>query len=386
MNTTEFNVTAYKTKNITDLEDGLKQLTKIAKKLQIEFSFELTEEGYVQVSGEYYAPFKTYTIYNNVVGLTGYTPVAKIDHLENDAIVINRICKSEDVVCHFTDSVCEHCGKNRNRVSTYIVKDANGKLIQVGKSCLREFLGISVEPFLKALAGLLEEEEEEEEDIEQLMQGGYYALKTVRMLQYILTAIGRWGYVSKANHCDDKPATSSRVWQIMREAEEAHKYNTGTDWLTPIEDAEEVMKYALDNLGVKKEIENNMHAILQAEYVRENHIGYLAYVPVWVSNHKNQAIVTAVTTDKPQSQYVGKVDGKIEATGTITFIKHFPSQYGTKTLVKVITNEGNILTWWASKFIAESETGNFVKITGTVKSQEVYNNEKQTTLTRCKMA
>jgi hypothetical protein len=76
--------------------------------------------------------------------------------------------------------------------------------------------------------------------------------------------------------------------------------------------------------------------------------------------------------------------GKRETVAVeIIALRSFDSDYGTRWLVTMKTDEGHILkTWTSGQFIAAAEVGAKLKIKGTVKEHGTYNDLPETTVTR----
>ena len=73
---------------------------------------------------------------------SGWTFQARIDHEENGANIIAAVPGVElDERYRTLGPVCEHCGINRFRKQTYVVKHEDGTEKQVGSTCLKDFLG-----------------------------------------------------------------------------------------------------------------------------------------------------------------------------------------------------------------------------------------------------
>jgi len=87
--------------------------------------------------------------------IAGYTFAATIEHTEEGNVI--RSVPGSDLeapTCYRTASrVCEHCNKIRSRKDTYLVRnDETQEWFQVGKTCLRDFLGEDVDAFLGRLS------------------------------------------------------------------------------------------------------------------------------------------------------------------------------------------------------------------------------------------
>lgn len=82
----------------------------------------------------------------------GYTLAAVIEPL-GDTFLVKTVPGVELDPAVVTDAQrCDHCGTHRRRTTTYLVRGADGALKQVGKSCLREFLGTDTATLLAPLS------------------------------------------------------------------------------------------------------------------------------------------------------------------------------------------------------------------------------------------
>ena len=106
-------------------------------------------------SGEDIGIRESVTINAYVVTVTGEAPrvgdyelvgVISFDGIGGDEQRVIDTVPDRKVDTRFRDSkkVCEHCNKTRNRNNLYIVEDNNKNQIQVGRSCLRDHLGIDL--------------------------------------------------------------------------------------------------------------------------------------------------------------------------------------------------------------------------------------------------
>ena len=83
------------------------------------------------------------TIDSEIIRKDGYTVVAKIEHL-NGGNIVNTFGEGAGKPEWFTlEPKCEHCGNNRHRRLTFIVRHEGGSEKQVGRSCLKDYCGIN---------------------------------------------------------------------------------------------------------------------------------------------------------------------------------------------------------------------------------------------------
>lgn len=105
----------------------------------------------------------------------------------------------------------------------------------------------------------------------------------------------------------------------------------------------------------------------------------IAFLVADYKKHQDRVAATAVRT------WLGAEKAKVTFTGTVVFTKCIDGAYGTTTLVKFETPEGNVATWFASGF-KDVQRGEQFTVTGTIKAledSEQYG--KQTVVTRCKL-
>lgn len=105
------------------------------------------------------------------------------------------------------------------------------------------------------------------------------------------------------------------------------------------------------------------------------------------AEHEVRAAAHAVKTAKvAERKYLGAVGEKVAVTGTLAKPWWSEGDYGTSTLYKLTTAEGDVVTWFRTGF-HEFEAGATVTLTGAVKKlRETKEYGKETQLTRCKIS
>ena len=106
---------------------------------------------------------------------------------------------------------------------------------------------------------------------------------------------------------------------------------------------------------------------------------------------EREAEEARIKAQKAISQHVGQIGEKIEIKGTYVRSGSWEQQsfsgYGTTTMyIHTFKDaDGNVFTWKTQKGIC-AEYGENVDVKGTIKNHSEYKDEKQTELTRCKVA
>lgn len=106
-----------------------------------------------------------------------------------------------------------------------------------------------------------------------------------------------------------------------------------------------------------------------------------------VGEHADRVIAREAKAEKvAERKWIGTEGAKITVAGTLSKPVYFDGDYGTRTLYKLMTADGDSVTWFRTGF-HEFEAGETVTLTGTVKKltqSEKYG--KETQLTRCKVS
>jgi hypothetical protein len=72
--------------------------------------------------------------------IAGFAFVAKLDHLDGGNLVLRAPGYDGDLDGYrVVGSRCQHCGLDRSRAATFLVRDESGNIIQVGRQCLRDY-------------------------------------------------------------------------------------------------------------------------------------------------------------------------------------------------------------------------------------------------------
>ena len=291
--------------------------------------------------------------------------------------------------------VCEHCGINRKRNATYIVQDCNDKLVQVGSSCLEDFMGVdpaaavnSIE-FAASIASIGEDEER--------WGCGSAAPRVFALVDVAaaaLSLISKNGFVSAAD------------------AEYGNAIKTGNDMLTllvknnsKLADWYAKMEPTEENKAAAAAIVDRMTARILPAYINapttldsfsfklgilinKKVAGYsdfqlfAAAVNREAGNMARENVKSSVKNDWLPGAVEG---GKVEVKATVALVKEVNSSFGTSLLIKFITLDGYPLTTFYSGSKFEFNPGATINLKGSVKRLEDGKFGKCVMLTRCKV-
>ena len=324
------------------------------------------------------------TIEDVRVQAPGWTLIAKLEHFDNGNLVTTYPFgeRFPDEWRHCPPT-CEHCHQKRDRKVTFMARNDDGTIHQVGSACLHDYTGIVPESVV-SFASVLDWFDHAEAIGDNWDEEKCGHLESVRSaIAHAVDAIRKNGYVRS----DMPNSTRGHVLQGLefgRPSEEA------------LAKADEIIAWALsDRLKPFECLAYDLRPVIEQGWCKRNHIGRLAYLPIdydkWMKKHK------PIEEQAARSNHVGTVGERI--TIKISAIEHVTSwetMYGTTHLYKITDTDGNVFVWFASgvfgefrringhEHYIEFDTSNTTEIKATIKGHDERDGVKQTIITRCK--
>ena len=328
-----------------------------------------------------------------------YEFVAVIEPLDGGNLVKNvpGCTVTLDLSSYRTGAIkCDHCNTIRKRTETFIVVEtATGKVKQVGRNCLKDFLGgksaayiLASFSFEKILGGFSEEGG----------GGGLPVFEPAHFLAWTAGSVRVKGWISKAAAM--AAAESGRTLEstaahvryllcgptgpVMDLVRRAHKEAVLLCTPTGAETAKATLalEYAKGLTGAT-DYEANLKLVCSQEFVTDKHLGILASAFSAYERYIGESLKKADwSTQKLLSTHVGIVKDKLTVTVTVDKVFTVETQYGNLHINKLKDSEGNTLVWKTAS--TRFDIGKTLTLKGTVKAHSEFNGEKQTELTRCK--
>jgi hypothetical protein len=325
--------------------------------------------------------------------IAGWTFVARLDVLADGSFVTAVMPGQELNGYRPATQTCDHCGIDRYRKATYLLRHDDGEIKQVGSTCLAAFLGVEVLG-LWALEWEPEIEVGDDDDLGGTTGGGW--VRTDTPLDVIRAALavsqdGR-GYVSRAtSEIRGGTATASLVFELLYPSKRMQ--DKPEPWFTLAREAlrteenetlgREVLEFA-KNIEGDSDYATNLRALASQERIEARHFGLVAStVASWYRNTHERVERQTVKT---VNEWVGKEGDKLAGIKvTVTGIREMENQWGTTTLFTFKDEQGRVFKWFASGIFNDVTEGDKVTIVrATVKKHDEYNGTKQTVLTRVK--
>jgi hypothetical protein len=378
------------------------KLAKKAAKLGVVApTFEVIEEKTVKAvineCGEVSKParrLKVIKVTGQAPKLNGWNFVAVLQHEETGNIV--RIVPGAEAFKVERDMrtakpTCEHCRYDRRRNDTYVVAHDDGRQLQVGRNCLRDFTGHDSPEAIARWAELLSAfvERTRGDGDGEGFGGGEDHGSLERFLAYVVACIGIHGWMSRSKARDSYvavEATADTAWANMfpskelmnspkrirpTEADEARAQSCLNTVVTTLEAKSETPE-GLDDF------EHNVRIVTDGGSVNFRSAGIAAAI----INMADRIVGREIERKRAlASTHQGTVGKREVFTLTVTRVIDIESIYGVSKLHILSDAQGNVFKWKASN--ERLDVGGTYSVKGTVKAHEDYKGVKQTTLSRC---
>lgn len=319
--------------------------------------------------------------------LGDYEVVAVIEHnrIENSNENLIYLVNPEIVLDTKYRTVlgyCEHCNTNRKRNKTVLLQNVSNlsePIKQVGLTCLKDYTGIEAMDLIRNYMNLNDLLLEETYiDYKNYSSHSKY-VETLAYLANSIELIESEGY--------EKNITKNRAWdKTVMGNNNTKEYNRMNS--VYIKKAEEVITY-FNNKELNNNFLVNIKLLLQNKYNKCSGLISYAYL-AYLKQLEIDELEKTKNDISQQSAYVGTIGDRLTFEVNLIARYSFESFYGYQNIYLFKDCDNNVYKWKTSVNIVNSdnshiEIGDEVLIKGTIKEHDVYNDVKQTELTRCKI-
>lgn len=319
------------------------------------------------------------------VSFDGWEFIATLQHLPTGENIVRAISDEHPIPPEYRDcgSNCQHCQVNRYRKDTYLVRHKGSKFMQVGSSCIKDFLGGNSPDNILKHAALAAE-------IISFMKGasqgganghdeGIFHIAT--FLSQTAACIRDYGWLSKSKTYETgAKSTSSYVLDNFNPP-----FNTRFTFSVVTDRERQLAAEAIDwaeNLSDEEcepsEYLHNIRAIVRSGMVGIRTAGYAASI---ISSYEREL---SRHQPKLSSNHVGSIKMRDEFDLTLKSSYNGQSDYGTFFKYIFKDERGNVFVWLTSNE-QEFEVDQKYRIRGTVKKHSEFKGIKQTELNRCEV-
>jgi hypothetical protein len=331
--------------------------------------------------------------------LSGWSLAGVKDVMGNGEMLLSEV-PGVEVPARFKSPAwnCEHCNTNRRRKQLVIVRNVEtGEFKQVGKTCLSDFLGgMDVKGYLAYYAMILSVESGDvDPDEPGFWSGprGATSYDPVRFLSVTSAVVRKFGWVSvgKARESFGElcPTVNLTCQYILDRTDDAAELRREVG--EPTEQDEVRAKSALEwARGHDPEQTSgylyNLGVAARQDCIVDKTVGIMASAISAFQRAQDREAERKAKAEadagKPPKVHVGTVGKREVFSVTVKAVRHFESDWGVRSLVRMEDESGNILVWWTGEAPEWAEEGNAATVKGTVKKHDDYKGTPQTTVSR----
>lgn len=340
----------------------------------------------------------TVTIEPGVVKLPGFQFLGTVEYSEAGNLLYPVPGATLDEKFRTADCHCDHCHKVRDRKSLYLFSEvASGSQIQVGKTCLRDFMG--VDPATVAFYSTLDRDLKDSEEESWGGGGSGYYVDLGSFTATVAAVIEHeGGYVSNATAQAHEVQSTSHLASVVlwpnRKSDTQLAYSQAVKrkiTQETVDKALEAIRWIRDEWKDSSDYAWNLKVIAKAgAMLSGKQFGMGASLwPTYVRQmgwlkEKEMAAKAAIEAVK-DSEFLGTEGARLKGIKATVTMAHFikSGEWGDTYLYKFLTKDGNVLSWFSTP--RGLTKGDEVTIDGTVKEHKEYKGVKETQLTRCKV-
>lgn len=319
--------------------------------------------------------------------INGYKVIASLESVNGRNLIKYLMDEREsghDLSQYINSVTCDHCNANRKRKYTYILQEEEtGKYIQVGKTCLKDFLSYDIQ-YIVAYSKI-NIDEIQKEVLESGLVGDVRGVDIIPFLSVVIESVNDIGYNNAYTHY----STGERVWDIFYPRHKSHRdYDISECMEKNTEEAERILKWGR-GLG-ERDNDNyfsNLYTVACSDVVEYSRKGLVSSMVIAYRRELAGEVTKKEKKEqkevkKPKievSKYVGNVGDKIEVEIVVTKIMSFEGRFGVTYFIQMKDDEGNTYNWYTGSKHKMEENKRY-SIKGKVKAHTLYRGAEQTTL------
>jgi hypothetical protein len=362
----------------------------------VEFSYKDDEGNKVP----YFIEFSEYTITGEIPRVGGWAIHSKVEHSEvpGQNFVYTNAGFESVASLRTTEFICQHCDKIRGRASVYLLQNLeSGEQKLVGKSCLKDFLPetniLEVLAYLENLhklsdgAGLCDEDGDPIDNGNAPRSAWVYPVWD--LIAESLIVIRKWGFTSKkkaqeqfeSGESDVPPEVAATATLLGNTNPKARKELYSDEEVSEIAKSGKVeacLEWIKEQDAKSDFFYNLQLAVKQTAAPTKLYAFVAAGVSLFLRATEEK--VAKQNTNK-LNEFVGTV-GERRVFADVKIVREYVSEgtFGSTFITTLEMVDGQCLVWFASKRVGE--VGEQLSVKATIKEHKLYNDLKQTVITR----
>lgn len=377
--------------NLSRLEEKLVKLNKRASKLGVRPLFYDASKHYTvtrKVKGvDKVEDVVHFVLESRTVKTGDWTFVATLEHAGEAGNIIRSVPGAPELPTVYRDSpstVCDHCKAKRHRKATYVLTDGAGLWIQVGSTCIGDFLGRDGDNAARRAEWLADVSVaiSDEEDWGGGSRGEFRYESRV-FLAFTARDIRDNGWLSRsAVRGSSTWATADNATELYRDWDSRSKEHMVPDPTdAELAEADEALAWAREiSPDTDSDYLHNLRVVTSTATVNFRGLGLLASaLPTYRREMERELKRREFAKRAADSEFLGTVGKRLTFRGKVVMVKEFGGDYGTSFLTKLMVDGKDTVTWFSSREMYRGET---YDVTATVKEHRTYNGSKETVVTR----
>jgi len=299
----------------------------------------------------------------------GWTFIAAIQHLPSDddkQMEVIRTVPGMEVPesLRHRGPICDHCHVKRYRIDTYIVKHDSGEYKQVGRTCLKDFLGHTDPHALAEYLSILFSAAQAAEDAEEYNGKAFHSneYSYIALLPYLedvacVIKVAGWTSRAAAQHsglATADLASEIRDWRTLspkvREIKKLINALTEQELQECVDTANAALEWAKQFYDASgNDYQQNIGSIAMAGILNYRMVGYAASIVSSYLNFKHKE--TEMQKIAATSNWVGAIKERREFTLKLTKVFVKEGAYGPTYIQTFQDDQGNCFVWFGSKLV-----------------------------------
>ena len=383
-------ITETYTMNVADLAGLETYIARINRKAEKNgwtgLSYEVVADSFKQNKDEETGEISMtldVAVSTEVLRFEGWT-LNSIIEPENDTVVILTVPgRTAPEWARHSELECQHCKLDRNRAKVVILEHEDGRFIQVGMTCVNDFLnGHSAEKwfrFVETDLMLLDPEDEF-----GAAMGTVNALDLKVFIAATVQEIELTGWTSRGKAFDTNEAAT--VDLVMRRFDKAREYGTPVFENAEkrqgyMDRAEKVIQWVRNEWTDESDYAHNVKACMATDGCGIDRIGIVGSSVAAF----NREMARRAEAQASPSEWIGTVGKREVFTLKVVTVHSFSGTYGVTHLHNMRDGAGNLVQWFSTNALLEEGVTYTGKATVKAHQNDRRSGQPSTIVNRCKL-
>jgi hypothetical protein len=365
---------------LVDFKSRISKINRKAAKHNLpEIQYSIEDSFTKEIGHGRFASYYNVEISGEIPTFNGWKVISSLEHI--DGLTLAKTIDDIDVseIKNREIPVCDHCHAHKIKKYSYVIQnEKTGELLQVGKSCVKDYIPVDVDRAFAYLKYAIEVKDEDWGSPKGVFELSF-ELKDV--VSASLFSIEDRGFVSTQNY--ENLSTADDVLMYFnppREVVKNYQWDLSDDKFNLFFD-EFVEHYE------SQENPNNfvlmVQDLIKLGFVKPKHVSYIAGAVASFLKQKNKKDVD--DSELKINEWVGEIKKRMDFNVKLVSLFATDGYYGTVYIHKFLDDAGHTLIWFANGTKLDVEVGEEIKIKATVKKHYEYQGWKQTVINRVKL-